>query len=75
MEGGGFTIVPDMMSLVGCSGEEFQGILRSLDFRMQKKTVKREAPAPAPAATTSIEPIVFEAPAEAGDRIRLGPSR
>ncbi|MBC8038138.1 MAG: hypothetical protein H7X89_13070 [Rhizobiales bacterium] len=40
-EGGGFTIVADMMSLVGCSGEEFQGILRSLDFRMQKKKIKR----------------------------------
>ena len=48
VEGGGFTIVPDMMSLVGCSGEDFQGILRSLDFRMQKKKVKRPlAAAPA----------------------------
>ena len=43
VEGGGFTIVPDMMSLVGCSGEEFQAILRSLDFRMQKRKVKRPA--------------------------------
>ena len=41
VEGGGFTVVPDMMSLVGCSGEDFLGILRSLDYRMQKKTVKR----------------------------------
>jgi ATP-dependent RNA helicase SUPV3L1/SUV3 len=45
-EGGGFTIVADMMSLVGCSGEEFQGILRSLGFRMQKKRVRRAAAAP-----------------------------
>jgi ATP-dependent RNA helicase SUPV3L1/SUV3 len=30
-----------MMSLVGCSGEDFLGILKSLDFRMQKKTVKK----------------------------------
>lgn len=43
VEGGGFSIVPDMMSLVGCSGEEFQAILRSLDFRMQKRKVKRPA--------------------------------
>ncbi len=67
VEGGGFTIVPDMMSLVGCSGEEFQGILKSLDFRMQKKKVKQEVP-PAPVASESIphtEPIVYEAPAEA----------
>ena len=40
VEGGGFTVVPDMMSLVGCSGEEFEAILRSLDFRMQKRKVK-----------------------------------
>jgi ATP-dependent RNA helicase SUPV3L1/SUV3 len=41
VEGGGFTVVPDMMSLVGCSGEDFLGILRSLDYRMQKRKVKR----------------------------------
>jgi ATP-dependent RNA helicase SUPV3L1/SUV3 len=41
VEGGGFTVVPDMMSLVGCSGDDFLGILRSLDYRMQKKKVKR----------------------------------
>lgn len=47
VEGGGFTVVPDMMSLVGCSGEDFLGILRSLDYRMQKKTVKRPVAAAA----------------------------
>jgi ATP-dependent RNA helicase SUPV3L1/SUV3 len=49
VEGGGFTVVPDMMSLVGCSGEDFLGILRSLDYRMQKKKVKRPAVAAADA--------------------------
>ena len=48
VEGGGFTVVPDMMSLVGCSGDDFLGILRSLDYRMQKKTVKRPLAAAAP---------------------------
>lgn len=43
VEGGGFTVIPDMMSLVGCSGEEFEAILRSLDFRMQKRKAKRPA--------------------------------
>ncbi|MGH9651661.1 MAG: hypothetical protein ACRD3I_14495, partial [Terriglobales bacterium] len=42
-EGGGFTIVADMMSLVGCSGEEFQGILRSLGFRLHTKKIRRSA--------------------------------
>ena len=35
MEGGGFTVVPDMMSIVGCSGEDFQNILISLGYRSQ----------------------------------------
>jgi ATP-dependent RNA helicase SUPV3L1/SUV3 len=63
VEGGGFAIVPDMMSLVGCSGEEFEGILRSLGFRMQKKKVKRPAAAPPPVAAES-PPAQTEAPAE-----------
>ncbi|MGH6874963.1 MAG: helicase-related protein [Aestuariivirgaceae bacterium] len=41
VEGGGFTIVPDMMSLVGCSGEEFAAILRSLGFRMLRRPVPK----------------------------------
>ncbi|MGE0242232.1 MAG: helicase-related protein, partial [Parvibaculaceae bacterium] len=53
VEGGGFQTVPDMMSLVGCSGEEFAAILSSLGFRVQKKKVKKPVPAadtPAPGA-------------------------
>ena len=34
-DGGGFTVVPDMMSVVGCSGEDFQDILTSLGYRSQ----------------------------------------
>ncbi|HTN98205.1 MAG TPA: helicase-related protein [Nordella sp.] len=79
IEGGGFGIVPDMMSLVGCSGEEFQAILRSLDFRMQKRKVKRPAPAAAPPdvaepaqpaeasgeAVVEIPPVMADAEAQA----------
>ena len=70
LEGGGFAIVPDMMSLVGCSGEDFVGILKSLDFRVQKKKIKRPvAPIPVteavPAALAQTEMAVAgEAPAE-----------
>ena len=46
VEGGGFAIVPDMMSLVGCSGEEFTGILRSLGFRSEKRRIEPAASAP-----------------------------
>ena len=38
LEGGGFVVVPDMMSLVGCSGAEFDDILRALDFKAQTPT-------------------------------------
>ena len=41
VEGGGFSIVSDMMSLVGCSGEEFEEILISLGFRAQKRMVPK----------------------------------
>ncbi len=43
IEGGGFTVVPDMMSLVGCSGEEFDEILVSLGFKSQKRPVPKPA--------------------------------
>ena len=64
-EGGGFTVAPDMMSLVGCSGEDFLGILRSLDFRMQKKKVKRPAAAATPAPAAETTTVAEAAPAEA----------
>lgn len=59
IEGGGFTVVPDMMSLVGCSGEEFQGILKSLNFRVQKKSVTREPvhPVTPPAPDVTDTPV------------------
>lgn len=37
---GGFVVTPDMMSLVGCSGEEFAGLLRGLGYRSQLETVR-----------------------------------
>ncbi len=77
VEGGGFMVVADMMSLVGCSGEDFLGIIKSLDFRMQKKKVRRPAvaaaaaPVPVEAAEVAAEPVagvamapVPETPAE-----------
>jgi len=68
VEGGGFSVVPDMMSLVGCSGEDFLGILRSLDFRMQKKKMMKRPVASvataAPAEVPAAEPAATESPAE-----------
>jgi ATP-dependent RNA helicase SUPV3L1/SUV3 len=64
VEGGGFAIVADMMSLVGCSGEEFEGILRSLGFRMQKKKFKRPAATVAPLVEAVAPPAGTEAISE-----------
>jgi ATP-dependent RNA helicase SUPV3L1/SUV3 len=65
VEGGGFAITPEMMSLVGCSGEEFQAILRSLDFRMQKRRVKKPKAPPVkqPEAIASLPESAAETPA------------
>jgi ATP-dependent RNA helicase SUPV3L1/SUV3 len=41
MEGGGFTVVPDMMSVVGCSGEDFEAILGSLGYRAEKRMLPK----------------------------------
>ena len=40
-ESGGFTVVPDMMSVVGCSGADFQNILTSLGYRSQIRAVAK----------------------------------
>ncbi len=63
VEGGGFTVVPDMMSLVGCSGDDFLGILRSLDYRMQKKKVMRAVAAAKPETPETPETPVELPPA------------
>ncbi len=57
----GFVATSQMMSLVGCSGEEFESILRSLGYR--KHTMKRAQPAPAPAAAPSDAPSIEPAAA------------
>jgi ATP-dependent RNA helicase SUPV3L1/SUV3 len=69
VDGGGFTVVPDMMSLVGCSGDEFSSILKSLGFSAQKrkapeKPKSEEEPVPDAAAEAPAQ-IASEAPAGA----------
>jgi ATP-dependent RNA helicase SUPV3L1/SUV3 len=71
VEGGGFIVVPDMMSLVGCSGDEFSSILKSLGFSAQRRKVEAVEPVagatedshPEPAAeTVEAEAAASEAP-------------
>ena len=42
--GGAFKIRPEMMSIMGCSGEELGAILKSLGFRREKRPARRPAP-------------------------------
>lgn len=61
--GGGFTVIPDMMSLVGCSGEEFEGVLRSLGFRAEERKVPVESKAVVAATPSASTEASAEAPA------------
>lgn len=73
--GGAFKIRPDMMSIMGCSGDELGAILESLGFRKEKRAVKKAPPAAeAPIAKDSVaeaapngaqEPTAVEAASEA----------
>jgi ATP-dependent RNA helicase SUPV3L1/SUV3 len=47
--GGAFKIRPDMMSIMGCSGEELGQILESLGFRREKRPLKKAPQPPVPA--------------------------
>ncbi|MFN4354309.1 helicase-related protein [Parvibaculum sp.] len=53
---GGFIVTPDMMSLVGCSGEEFAGLLRGLGYRSQVE--KLVPPKPAAAVPAENAPVM-----------------
>ncbi len=63
VEGGGFTAIPDMMSLVGCSGDEFGEILKSLGFMAEK----RPLPVPVKEESGSEKPDAAKADAEEGE--------
>ncbi|MBH0237289.1 helicase-related protein [Methylobrevis albus] len=58
-QGGGFTVTVAMTSLLGCAGEDFAAVLRGLGYRLERRTVKVAAPAPAadaaPAETAAAE--------------------
>jgi len=49
----GFEATPQMMSLVGCSGEDFEAILRSLGFR--KNIIKRKVETPKPETQAPVD--------------------
>ena len=54
---GGFRVVPELMSVVGCSGEEFASILKALGFRRERRRLAQvaKAAAQAPAVAVALE--------------------
>ena len=73
VEGGGFLVLPDMMSLVGCSGDEFSAILESLGFRMERRKVKAPAPETAPSTADDMAPETPAAAPEAAMSVAPAP--
>src|ERR1700722_16760075 len=53
---GCFTVVVGMTSLVGCAGEDFAAILRSLGYRMEKRPKPAEPAAPEAAVSEAAGP-------------------
>ena len=60
---GGFRVVGDLMSVVGCSGEEFASILKALGFKRERRKVEADAAAGAPPAATLEPATAAEEPA------------
>lgn len=68
---GGFTVTPEMMSILGCSPDELGGVLKALGFRLERRPAPQEPaseheakPAEAPTAATEAGSSSSEAPVE-----------
>ena len=55
--GGAFTVTVAMTSLLGCSGEDFASVLKSLGYRVEKRKVVK------PAVVAATAPVVVDAAA------------
>ncbi len=51
---GGFTVIPEMMSLLGCSPDELGGVLRALGFRLDRRPIKTDTATVANPQTPSV---------------------
>jgi ATP-dependent RNA helicase SUPV3L1/SUV3 len=62
---GGFTVTVGMTSLLGCAGEDFASVLRSLGYRLERRPKPVEAPPPAEAVAEAAATGPTENPTEA----------
>ncbi|MEL6374427.1 MAG: helicase-related protein [Pseudomonadota bacterium] len=58
---GGFVVVPDMMSILGCSSEELGGVLKALGFRSETRARPKTMPAAEPAKPAAAGPSATQA--------------
>ncbi|WP_348534822.1 hypothetical protein [Hyphomicrobium sp. D-2] len=70
---GGFTVTPEMMSLLGCSPDELAGVLKALGFRLERRPVKAQPQAAAEASTTaaSVEAATAEGSEAPSDAVAV----
>jgi ATP-dependent RNA helicase SUPV3L1/SUV3 len=61
---GGFHVVPELMSMVGCSGEEFASILKALGFRRERR---KRTPEQSTAEAAAVAPEGEMAKTEVGE--------
>ena len=65
-EGAGFTVTVEMTSLLGCAGDDFSEVLKSLGYKMDRKTVPIEPKAEPPGGDDAqTEPVDETAPKDA----------
>lgn len=70
---GGFTVIPEMMSLLGCSPDELSGVLKALGFRLERRPVKGVGTQPAePAPETQAPPADNSEPSVAAEPAASG---
>jgi ATP-dependent RNA helicase SUPV3L1/SUV3 len=65
-QGGGFTVTVAMTSLLGCAGEDFSEILKSLGYRVETKEVQRPAASKPAEAEAEAAEAGGEKPADEG---------
>jgi len=58
---GGFTAIPEMMSILGCSSAELGNVLKALGFWPDRKVLKPEPPKPVTEAPATAEPAAADA--------------
>ncbi|MEM9097625.1 MAG: helicase-related protein [Pseudomonadota bacterium] len=68
----GFEAQPDMLSITGCTLEQFADIMQSLNFRAEKGERPKPAPTPRPASEAAEPAAAAQAPPEGAETAGAG---